>query len=139
MAELTGLPALALAALVARREASAGEVVAAHLRRIAAVNGALNAVIAMDAEQALAAARDADAAFARGEPRGPLHGVPFTVKDNLEAAGLEMTIGDPARAGVVPTRDATAVAPAQGRGSDPARQDELPALRRRHGDRQPGA
>src|SRR4051794_16368964 len=117
MAELTGLPALALAALVARREASAGEVVAAHLRRIAAVNGALNAVIAMDAEQALAAARDADAAFARGEPRGPLHGVPFTVKDNLEAAGLEMTIGDPARAGVVPTSDATAVARLKGAGA----------------------
>src|SRR3954447_15389039 len=110
MGDLTGLPAVALAALVARREASAADVVAAHLERIAAVDGAIGAVVALDADGALAAARAADAAFARGEPRGPLHGVPFTVKDNLCAAGLPMTIGDPARVGVVADRDATAVA-----------------------------
>jgi amidase len=117
MGELTGLPAIALAATVARREASAAEVVAAHLDRIAAVNGTINAIVAMDGERALAAARAADAAVARGEPHGPLHGVPFTAKDNLEAAGLEMTIGDPARAGVVPGRDATAVARLKGAGA----------------------
>ena len=110
MGELTGLPAIALAGLVARREASAGEVVAAHLDRIAAVEPLINAVVAMDAGHALAAARVADAALARGEPVGPLHGVPVTVKDNIEAAGLEMTMGDPARTGLVPARDATAVA-----------------------------
>jgi amidase len=71
----------------------------------------------IDGEHALADAREADAAYARGEPRGPLHGVPFTVKDNLEAAGLEMTIGDPARAGVVSGRDATAVARLKGAGA----------------------
>jgi amidase len=117
MGELTGLPATALADLVARREASAAEVVAAHLDRIAAVDGPINAVVALDADGALATARAADAASARGEPRGPLHGVPFTVKDNLCAAGLPMTIGDPARAGVVADRDATAVARLKGAGA----------------------
>jgi amidase len=117
MGELTGVPATVLADLVARREASAAEVVAAHLDRIAAVDGPINAVVALDGDGALAAARAADAAFARGEPRGPLHGVPFTVKDNFCAAGLPMTIGDPARAGVVADRDATAVARLKGAGA----------------------
>jgi amidase len=81
------------------------------------VDGPINAVVALDADGALATARAADAAFARGEPRGPLHGVPFTVKDNLGASGLPMTIGDPARAGVVADRDATAVARLKGAGA----------------------
>ena len=110
-AELTGVAATALAAIVARREASAEEVVAAHLARIAEVDGALNAVVALAPERALAEARAADAAVARGEPPGPLHGVPFTAKDNLEAAGLPMAIGVPERARTsCRRRDATAVA-----------------------------
>ncbi len=95
-----------LARLVRDRALSAVEIVDAHLRRIEAVNPAINAVVALDAERALTAARELDAG--RG-PAGPLRGVPFTVKDNLEAAGLPMAIGDPARAGVVPERDATVV------------------------------
>ena len=71
------------------------------------MNPLINAVVALDAERALAAADAADAAAA---PTGPLHGVPFTVKDNLAAAGLEMAIGAPERVGVVPGADATAVA-----------------------------
>ena len=90
-----------LARRIRGREVSAVEVVEAHLCRIEAVNPALNAVVALDAERALEAAR---------APRtGPLAGVPFTVKDNLEAAGLAMAIGDPARADVVAARDATVV------------------------------
>src|SRR5690242_5761012 len=109
-AELTGLPATTLADLVTRRIASSEEVVTAHLARIAAVDGAVNAVVAMEPERALAAAQAADAALARGEPAGPLHGVPFTAKDNLEAEGLRMAIGVPERADLVAPRDATAVA-----------------------------
>ncbi len=105
--ELTGATATALARLIARREVSAREVAEAHLRRIEAVDPRINAVVALDAERALAAA---DAADEAAVPAGPLHGVPFTVKDNLAAAGLEMTIGAPERAGVVPAADATAVA-----------------------------
>jgi amidase len=99
-------PAAELARLVRTRELGAVEVVEAHLRRIEAVNPVINAVVALDAERALAAARELDAG--RG-PAGPLRGVPFTVKDNLEAAGLPMAIGDPERAGVVADADATVV------------------------------
>jgi amidase len=98
--------ATGLARMIREREASAGEVVEAHLRRIEAVEPAINAVVALDAERALAAAREVDAG--RG-PRGPLRGVPFTVKDNLEASGLPMAIGAEERAGMVAERDATAV------------------------------
>ena len=84
--------------------------VEAHLRRIEEVDPRVNAVVQVDADRALARAREADAATARGEAAGPLHGVPFTVKDNLEAAGIPMAIGAPERTGVVPDRDATVVA-----------------------------
>src|SRR3954469_1831960 len=103
---LIGQTATGLASLVRERAASAEEIVTAHLRRIEEVDGVLNAVVALDAERALAAAREADAG--RG-PDGPLRGVPFTVKDNVEAAGLEMAIGATERIGVVPASDATAV------------------------------
>lgn len=107
---MTTASATSLARRIAGREVTAREVVEAHLRRIEAVDGRINAVVQLDAERALAAADAADTAVARGEPLGPLHGVPFTVKDNLSAAGIEMTIGAPERVGVVPPDDATAVA-----------------------------
>lgn len=108
-AELTSASATALAGLVARREASATEVVEAHLARIAAVNPAINAVV-QAAPDAAERARAADAALARGDAVGPLHGVPFTVKDNTETAGVITAAGAPERAAVVPERDATVVA-----------------------------
>jgi amidase len=95
-----------LARLVRERVVSATEVVEAHLRRIEAVDGTINAVVALDAERSLAAAREVDGG---GGPDGPLRGVPFTVKDNVEAAGLPMAIGAEERLGVVPDGDATAV------------------------------
>jgi amidase len=109
MRELTSATATGLAELIAGRQVSAREVVDAHLRRIEEVNGALNAVVQVDAERALARAGEVDAALARGERPGSLHGVPFTVKDNIAAAGIPMAIGVPERAGVVPATDATAV------------------------------
>ena len=131
-------PATVLAARIAAREVSAEEVVAAHVVRIAEVDGAVNAVVQIDAERSLAAAREADAALARGEPAGPLHGVPFTVKDNISAAGLAMAIGAPERAGVVRGRRRDGRRPLQGGRRDPPRQDQLPALRRRDRDGQRG-
>ena len=114
---LTGLPAVALARMVRERAVSAVEVSSAHLDRVAAVNGAINGVVVLDAEGALACARRSDEALARGEPAGVLEGVPFTVKDNLEAAGLAMAIGVPERFGAVPARDATVVARLKGAGA----------------------
>ena len=86
--------AATLARLIRAGEVSSREVVAAHLGRIAAVNPALNAVVQLDAEAALAEARAADADLARGVVSGPLHGVPFTVKDWIDVAGVICTGAD---------------------------------------------
>lgn len=99
-----------IAAAIRARTVSSREMVEASLARIARVNPVLNAVVALDAEQALAAADAADAALARRSATGPLHGVPMTVKDSFDTAGLVTTWGTPGRRGFVPTEDATAVA-----------------------------
>jgi amidase len=106
---LTGLPARRLAGLLRAREVSASEVVAAHLARLRQVNPSLNAIVqvAADVEDR---ARELDAALAGGAEVGPLHGVPFTAKDNLASRGVVTAIGVPERAGVVPAADATVIA-----------------------------
>ena len=81
-----------------------------YLARIARHNGPLNAICTLDEAGARARARGLDAALARGELAGPLHGVPMTIKDALETAGLRTTGGHPPLADHVPQRDATAVA-----------------------------
>ena len=91
---LTALPASRLAELVRAREVSAAEVLAAHLDRLEEVNPRLNAVVQV-APDAVERAAAADAALARGERPGPLHGVPFTAKDNLETRGVVTAIGVP--------------------------------------------
>ena len=102
-------PARRLARRLPPREVSAAELLAAHLDRLEAVNPLVNAVVRR-APDALDRARAADQALARGEEPGPLHGVPFTAKDNLETRGVVTAIGVPERAGTVPPADATAVA-----------------------------
>ena len=103
------LGAAELARRIARREVTAEAVVAAHLERIGRVDPAIHAMVAL-APDALPKARAADAALARGEAAGPLHGVPFTVKDWLETDDLACEAGFAERAGFRPHRDATAVA-----------------------------
>jgi amidase len=109
MLDLTRYPATRLAELIRRREVSPIEVVEAHLRRIEALNPALNAVVTL-APDALARAREAEAAVLRGELIGALHGLPVTVKDTIETKGLLTTSGSLRRAGHVPSEDAPAVA-----------------------------
>jgi amidase len=106
--ELLTLGAVELAALLREHTVSSVEVVEAHLRRVEETNAELNAVIALSSK-ALDDARTADAALARGE-RGAFLGVPFTVKDWIEAKGLPCAAGQPARAGFVPEEDAPVVA-----------------------------
>ena len=101
--------ATALARAIQRKEVSALEVVDAHLARIAAVNPRLNAIVTLTAERARAEAREADEALARGEVNGPLHGVPMTLKDNLETADVLSTGGTQGRAAFIPKHDATVV------------------------------
>ena len=84
-----------LAAAIRAGDVSAAEVLEAHLEQIAAQNPALNAIVTLDAELAQARARAADAARARGELLGPLHGVPFTLKDAFATAGMRTTTGSP--------------------------------------------
>ena len=91
-------------------EVSSEELARATLSRIEAVNARLNAVVALSGDAAIERAREADAALARGEIWGPLHGLPMTIKDSLDTAGVVSTWGMPARAGFVPDVDATAVA-----------------------------
>ena len=94
MEELIYASATTLARRIRDRELSAEEIMEAHLRRIETVNPRLNAVVQLAADEALAAARAADAAMGRGQPTGPLHGVPFTVKDWIDTAGLPCTGGE---------------------------------------------
>jgi amidase len=96
--------------LIAAGELSSRAVVAAFLDRIAQLNPRLNAVVALRAEAALSEADRADREVARGAVRGPMHGVPFTVKDWIDAAGLPCAGGSATFRGRMPERDATAVA-----------------------------
>ncbi len=102
--------ATTLARQIREGEITAEEVVQACLKRIEAVNPKLNAVVQLAADQALAAARAADYALAYEQPVGPLHGVPFTVKDWIDTADFPCTGGDPNFANRRPQEDATAVA-----------------------------
>ena len=91
------------------RKLSAREVVAAHLARIGSVNATLNAVTVV-AEDALEMAQKADEAQAEGEALGPLHGLPFTVKDTFSTAGLVSGLDRRIRNRQSVSRDATVVA-----------------------------
>ena len=114
-------PALDFAsALEAGRAIRAGQISSVELTslmlgRITRHNGRLNAVVLV-APDAVERARAADQAGASGEWRGPLHGVPCTIKDCFEVAGLVTTAGSPALQRHVPARDATVVARLRGAG-----------------------
>ncbi|MEH2224768.1 amidase [Nostoc sp.] len=98
-----------LAELIRSREISPVEVMEAHLDRIEAVNPKINAIVSV-AEGALKAAKAAEAAVLAGEELGPLHGVPFTVKDSIDTAGVLTQRGSPIFRGRIPDTDATSVA-----------------------------
>ena len=110
------------------REISSEEVVEAHLRRIAEVNLSLNAVVHVAASSARAEARAADARLAAGAAVGPLHGVPVTIKDNHDVAGLPGTAGTKGLADRIPTMDATVVARLKAAGAIVLGKTNLPEL-----------
>jgi len=105
--DLCTLPVRALAAVLRHGEVSSEEVTRAFLDRIEAVNPKLNAVVHLRADAALAEARAADQVPA--DRRGVLHGVPMTIKDSLDTAGIITTGGTKGRAEFVPSQDATVV------------------------------
>jgi amidase len=102
--------AVVIAGLIRQRAVSVVEVVEAFIRRIEAVNPAINAVVTLAADSAINDAREADRSIGRGLVAGPFNGVPFTVKDVFETAGVETRVGLSERAGIVTNRDAVAVA-----------------------------
>lgn len=99
-----------LARLIRTKELSPVEVVEAHLGRIAAVNPKVNAVVTLMGEAALKEAKAAEKAVLNGDVLGPLHGVPFSIKDALDTAGVLTQRGSKLFAGNIPDRDATSVA-----------------------------
>ena len=99
-----------LAGAIRSGHVSAREVLSAHLAQIATHNPALNAVVTLDADRASERAREADEALARGENWGPLHGVPFTLKDAHATSGVRTTTGFPPLAGYVPKEDGAVAA-----------------------------
>jgi aspartyl-tRNA(Asn)/glutamyl-tRNA(Gln) amidotransferase subunit A len=107
--ELIHADATELASLIRTGQVSSAEVVQAHLDRIKATNPQVNAIVAL-ADGALDAARAADRELASGIEPGPLHGVPFTVKDSFDTAGVLTQRGSTIFQGRVPDADATAVA-----------------------------
>jgi amidase len=108
--DITQKSASELAGAIRSKQLSSKAVVEAHLARIAEVNPKLNAIVQLTADSARKEADEADAALARGDIKGPLHGVPMTIKDTLETAGVICTGGTKGRANYVPKADATAVA-----------------------------
>lgn len=105
------------ARMIRSKEISAVDAVKACYARIDEVNPKLNAVVAFCRERALAEAQEADAMLAAGKLKGPLHGVPFTVKDSFDTAGLVSTGGTLGRKDFVPGKDATVVARARAAGA----------------------
>jgi Asp-tRNA(Asn)/Glu-tRNA(Gln) amidotransferase A subunit family amidase len=93
-----------------RKEISPVEVITAHLQRAQALQPKLNAFVHLDAESALARARQAEAAMQRGEPLRALTGIPLTVKSCIDVAGWPCPAGSLLRKDYVPTSDATLVA-----------------------------
>ena len=125
MDELIYKSAKSIAKSIKDKEVSAVEVVEAHLKHIEEVNGKLNAVIQLCGDRALDEAREADAALARGETKGALHGVPMTLKDSLDTESIISTGGTKGRENFIPDQDATLVARLRSAGPravDPVRQ-----------------
>ena len=110
MSLLTSHSAVDLARRIRARDVSAVDVLEAHLARIDRWNPAVNAVVTLNTTQARERAEAADDALDRGKVWGPLHGVPFTVKDQFSTAGLRTTYALPQYANHVPKADAPQVA-----------------------------
>ena len=85
-----------LAAAVRKKKIGCLELLDLYLKRVEAYNPELNAIIATDIEGARKRARAADKAVKAGKKLGPLHGVPMTIKESFDVAGLPTTWGDPA-------------------------------------------
>jgi amidase len=128
MTELWQLGALELAAKIRAREVSSREVLEAHLARVDAVNPHLNAIVRRLDDEARTAADVADKAVANGEPLGVFHGVPITVKENIDVAGTPTTQGISVLADAVSPVDAPSVERMRAAGAIPFARTNMPDL-----------
>ncbi len=110
MGELNFLPAVVMAELVRHKKLSPVELLEAHLAQIQRLNPELKAFVQVDAERARRDACTAEAAVAREDGLGPLHGVPVSIKSSIDVAGLRCEAGTRLRAGHVAAQDAPLVA-----------------------------
>jgi amidase len=101
--------AVELARLIGERKLAPSEVMEAHLEQIENINPRVNAIVTLTAEEAMKRAREADEALARGDAKGPLHGIPVAHKDLLLTKGVRTTFGSPILKNFVPDRDALIV------------------------------
>jgi amidase len=115
--QLCFLPAAELVQLIRGRELSATEVMQAHLDQIERHNPAVNAVVTLLPERALDGARALDTRLAKGEPVGPLCGLPVAHKDLVPTKGIRTTFGSPVYADFVPDQDAIIVERLAGNGA----------------------
>jgi len=127
-ADLWRMSATDLAEAIRSRQASSQEVIEAHLRRIEAVNPSVNAVTVVLGEQAVEAAKAADRAVAAGGALPPFHGVPFTVKGNIDLVGTPTTQGLKALVGAYPALDAPVVERLKAAGAIPIGRTNLPTF-----------
>lgn len=128
MADLCERGAVQLAALIRDGDVTSREVVAAHVERIHAANAEVNALTRVLDDEAFVAADAVDGAIARGEAVGPLAGVPFTVKENIDVAGTPTTQGVVAFADALAARDAPMVEHLRGAGAIPIGRTNLPDM-----------
>jgi amidase len=128
MQELLFAPAHQLINWIRHREISCLDLLEAHLAQIERVNPHLNAIITLDAEGARRRAREADAALARGEWWGPLHGLPLTLKDSHMTAGLRTTCGHPPLKDWIPDEDGAVAARLRAAGAILIGKTNVPAL-----------
>lgn len=126
--ELWRMSATELAAAIRSKQTSSQEVIEAHLRRIEAVNPSINAVTVVLAEQALEAAKAADRAVAGRADLPQFHGVPFTIKGNIDLVGTATTFGARALAGSYPKLDAPNVERLRAAGAIPIGRTNLPTF-----------
>jgi amidase len=126
--DLWRMSATDLAAAIRSRQVSSQEVIRAHVRRIEDVNPAVNAVTVVLGEQALEAAKAADRAVAGGGDLPPLHGVPFTVKEDIDLVGTPTTFGAKALEGSYPALDAPVVERLRAAGAIPIGRTNMATL-----------
>src|SRR5215813_13046429 len=110
MSDIAFRSALELVVALRNREVSSRELLDHYLKRVERYNPQINAVVTLDVDRARKRADEADQALARGELWGPLHGLPMTIKDTIETAGLRTTAGAPIHTNHIPAHDAPVVA-----------------------------